>query len=55
MGRLKTNDERNTRNVRDLLKDYWETLESAKDSENQQFARGKKFDVRKRNGSRHDD
>ena len=55
VGRLKTNTERNARNVKDLLKDYWATMESAKDSENQQFARGKRLDERKRSGARHDD
>jgi len=54
MGRLRTNSERNAEDVKDLLKDYWETLELAKDSENQQFARRKMLDARKRNGAQHD-
>jgi len=55
MGRLKTNSQRNARNVKDLLKDYWETMESAKDSENQPFSLGKRLDLRERNGARYDD
>lgn len=35
MGRLKTNSERKSENVKELLRDYWETLESAKDIEHQ--------------------
>jgi len=47
MSRLKTNSERNAEDVRDLLKDYWEALESAKDSENQRPFQREQHEARK--------
>ncbi len=47
MSRLKTKSERKTENVKKLLRDYWETLESAKDSENQRPFQREQYWVRK--------
>lgn len=55
MGKLKTKSQLSVEDVRKLIQEYWETIESAKDSKNERFTRSEGFNFQKRNGVNHDD
>lgn len=53
MGKLKTKSQLSVEDVRKPIQEYWETIESAKASENERFTRSRGFDlqIKKRSAS----